>query len=91
MRVRNKFDADESIIALKKRLRFLQRIEFVRLILNVTIRCDEKASRACRWVLDDFFRLGFIKRTMQLIKGRGVKYCPAPDFFSAAFFSNSPS
>ena len=34
---------------------------------------------------------GFIRRTMQSISGRGVKYCPAPDFFSAAFFSSRPS
>ena len=27
---------------------------------------------------------------MQSMSGRGVKYCPAPDFFSAAFFSKSP-
>jgi hypothetical protein len=34
---------------------------------------------------------GFVRRTMQSISGRGVKYCPAPDFFSAAFFSSRPS
>ena len=34
---------------------------------------------------------GFIRRTMQSISGRGVKYWPAPDFLSAAFFSSSPS
>src|ERR1700694_4010454 len=34
---------------------------------------------------------GFPRRIMQSIRGRGVKYCPAPDFFSAAFFSSRPS
>ena len=29
---------------------------------------------------------GLIQRTMLLIKGRGVKYCPAPDLVSLAFF-----
>ena len=33
----------------------------------------------------------FINRVMQSIRTRGVKYCPAPDFFSFAFFSNRPS
>jgi len=28
---------------------------------------------------------------MLSISGRGVKYWPAPDFFSLAFFSSSPS
>jgi hypothetical protein len=35
--------------------------------------------------------LGFIRRTRQSIKGRGVKYCSALDFFSAAFVSSRPS
>ena len=35
--------------------------------------------------------VGFISATMLSISGRGVKYWPAPDFFSSAFFSSSPS
>ena len=31
------------------------------------------------------------KLTIAAINGRGVKYCPAPDFVSWAFFSSSPS
>ena len=31
------------------------------------------------------------RATMQSISGRGVKYWPAPDFFSFAFFSSRPS
>ncbi len=34
---------------------------------------------------------GFARRVMTSISTRGVKYCPAPDFFSLAFFSKSPS
>src|SRR6266511_5571496 len=34
---------------------------------------------------------GWIQLTMHSINGRGVKYCPAPDFFSPAFFSSNPS
>jgi hypothetical protein len=34
---------------------------------------------------------GFTSDTMLSISGRGVKYCPAPDFRSVAFFSSSPS
>ena len=34
---------------------------------------------------------GFMTATIASISGRGVKYCPAPDFFSFAFFSSRPS
>ena len=34
---------------------------------------------------------GPITSTMALISGRGVKYCPAPDLVSWAFFSSRPS
>ncbi len=34
---------------------------------------------------------GFTRWTIESISGRGVKYCPAPDFTSLAFFSRSPS
>lgn len=36
-------------------------------------------------------KVGFITATMLSISGRGVKYWPAPDFFSLAFFSSKPS
>lgn len=35
--------------------------------------------------------LGRTTSTMALISGRGVKYCPAPDLVSWAFFSSKPS
>ena len=34
---------------------------------------------------------GCITSTMAWISGRGVKYWPAPDLMSWAFFSSSPS
>ena len=34
---------------------------------------------------------GCITATIASISGRGVKYCPAPDFFSSAFFCSNPS
>jgi hypothetical protein len=34
---------------------------------------------------------GRITSTIARISGRGVKYWPAPDFTSSAFFSSSPS
>ena len=34
---------------------------------------------------------GRMTSTIAWISGRGVKYCPAPDFMSSAFFSSSPS
>jgi hypothetical protein len=37
------------------------------------------------------FGSGRITSTMAAIKGRGVKYCPAPPFTSSAFFWSSPS
>jgi hypothetical protein len=37
------------------------------------------------------FGNGRTHSTMARIKGRGVKYCPAPDFVSSALRSSSPS
>ena len=37
------------------------------------------------------FGSGRITSTIAAISGRGVKYCPAPPFTSAAFFSSKPS
>ena len=34
---------------------------------------------------------GLVTSTIARIRGRGVKYCPAPDFMSSAFFWRSPS
>ena len=60
--------------------------------LDVAVGGDEEAAGAGRRVLDDLVRLSASSRaTMQSISGRGVKYWPAPDFFSLAFFSSSPS
>ena len=61
------------------------------LVLDVAVGGDEKAAGAGGGVLDDFARLRLHQPTMQSINGRGVKYCPAPDFFSLAFFSSRPS
>ena len=60
------------------------------MILDVAVGGDEKAARARCRVLHDLPACGFIRRMMQSIRGRGVKYCPAPDFLSSAFFSAGP-
>jgi hypothetical protein len=41
--------------------------------------------------LHELAGLGLDERTIASMSGRGVKYWPAPDFFSLAFFSSSPS
>jgi hypothetical protein len=79
-------------MALKERLRFRQLEQIVGAILDVAVGGDDEARR-CRPPGPGMISpgCGCIRRTMQSISGRGVKYWPAPDFLSAAFFSSRPS
>ena len=65
------------------------------LLLEPVVGCDENppvpqaGSPIVKFSLTR--GLGWIRRTMHSISGRGVKYWPAPFLPSAAVFSSSPS
>ena len=59
--------------------------------LDVAVGGDEEAAGAGRRVLDHVVERRLHQRHHESISGRGVKYWPAPDFFSLAFFSSRPS
>jgi hypothetical protein len=60
----------------------------LRLVFHVVVSGEQETARAAGWIVDG---LAAITSTMELISGRGVKYWPAPDFTSPAFFSSRPS
>ncbi len=91
MRVRDQFKPDEGIVLSERRLAAFGSLKRSSvLILNVAIGGNEKPAGAGRRVLDDFAGLRLHQPNDAVDQGRGVKYCPAPDFFSAAFFSSKP-
>ena len=78
-------------MALKEGLLLRKLKEIVGVVLDVAISGDDEATRPGGRVLDQLSRLWLHQAHDASINGRGVKYCPAPDFFSAAFFSSRPS
>jgi hypothetical protein len=90
VRIGHKLRADESVVPLEEGFLLRQFVEIVGAILDVAVGGDEEPSCARGRVLHSP-ACGFTSRTMQSIRGRGVKYCPSPDFLSEAFFSSSPS
>ena len=91
MRVGHKLRPDEGVVPLEEGLRLRQLVEVVRVVLDVAVGGDEEAGRAGGGSCTISPGCGCISRTMQSISGRGVKYWPAPDFLSEAFFSSRPS
>ena len=87
MRVRDQLRAGVSLVALKERLALGQLKKIVGTRLDIVVSGNDKAAGS--WMSSP--GCGFVSRTRQSIRGRGVKYCPAPNFFSAAFFSSKPS
>jgi hypothetical protein len=65
-------------------------VEFV-VLANVVVRDQQESGGTASRVVDGLPGAGRITSTIAWISGRGVKYCPAPPFTSAAFFSNRPS
>ena len=65
----------------------IQRVVF----LEIIVRGQQEAAGADCRIADCLPRRGCITSTMALISARGVKYCPAPDLMSWAFFSGRPS
>ena len=88
--VRNELDPDEGVVPLKERLRLLQLVKIVGLILDVTISRDEKPACARSWVLHDFAGLRLHQANDAINQRTRREVLPCPDFFSAAFFSSKP-
>ena len=90
MGIQHKFQADEGLRALEMLLLGdkLNRSSVASLIKrsDATRKPPVPAAGSCTISPG----CGLSTRTTQSIKGRGVKYCPAPDFFSPAFFWRSP-
>ena len=79
--VGNKLDPNESVIPLKESLGFFQGIEIISLVLDVTIRRDEEASRAGCGVLDNFSRLGFHQANHAIDQGAWREVLPRTGLF----------
>ena len=92
VRVRHQLEADEGLACAGTPAASRAGRKVVGLLLDVAVGGDEEAAGARRRVLDDLARpAASCSCTMHSMSGRGVKYCPAPDFFSLAFFSSRPS
>ena len=70
----------------------LVRVQVRVVVDDVVVGGEEEAAGAARRVADPSCPgSGCITSTIAEISARGVKYWPAPDLVSAAFFSSSPS
>ena len=69
----------------------LFRVERIVLLVDVIIDSQQKTAGARGRIADSVPSAGRITSTMAWISGRGVKYWPAPDLVSWAFFSSRPS
>ena len=90
-RAGHQFHADEGFVALEDALLFVEVVEVVGAGLDPGVGGDQEAGGAGGRVLHVSPACGSIRATMLSISGRGVKYWPAPDLVSVAFFSSRPS
>ena len=58
---------------------------------DVVVGGEEEPAGAAGRIADRLVGRGSITSTMAEMSARGVKYWPAPDLVSAAFFSSRPS
>lgn len=91
VRVVHQLAAGEGFTFLEGRLILVQIKILVGLPFQVLIRRDHKTKGAAGRSLQCSPTWGFMRRTITSMSTRGVKYWPAPDFFSLAFFSSRPS
>jgi hypothetical protein len=91
MGVRDQLGTDKRTISLEMGLLFRKLIQVVGVILDIPIGRNETPPGPAAGSCTTSPGCGLIIRTMQSISLRGVKYWPAPDFLSSAFFCNRPS
>lgn len=82
----DEFAARESKFRFKELIFLRQVKEIISVVADVLRGGNHKAEGAASRVLQRSPDCGFMSRTITSIRARGVKYCPAPDFFSLAFF-----
>lgn len=86
-------DAVHQFVArecLQLQVPLLVSVEFV-VLANVVVRDQQEPAGIASWVVDGLPGSGRITSTIAWINGSRLKYCPAPPFTSAAFFSSRPA